>query len=97
MTSSVAWVVWLVDQIPNPPPVAPPGSEQMESIVGNIKWIAGLSLVLCFFAGLAVWSAGRAVDHHRAGRIGAIMMIVGVAGGLAFAIGYPLISHFAGS
>lgn len=86
----------ILAQIPNPAPVAPPGAEQVESVVGNIKWVAGIALVACFFLGLTVWSAGRGVDHHRAGRLGTVMMLVGIFGGLAYALGYQFISHFAG-
>lgn len=83
--------------IPNPDPTAPPGSTEILGVVGNIKWIAGGALVAGFFGGLIAWVAGRLIDHHRFGRIGLIMMLCAVGGGLLYGIGYQLISHFAGS
>ncbi|MEV5542807.1 hypothetical protein AB0L13_38895 [Saccharopolyspora shandongensis] len=81
--------------LPNPPPVQPNWSGKVVELVGNIRWLAGLALVACFFLGVIVWSAGRGIDHHRAGRIGIVMMLVGVFGGLAWALGYTLISYMA--
>jgi hypothetical protein len=84
-------------QIPNPPPAQPPGAEKIVEILGNIKWGAGVALIAGFFIGLLVWAGGRWVDHHRAGRVGLIMMICALAGAILYAIGWQLISHFAGT
>lgn len=92
-----AFGVYLTDAIPNPTPVPPPGSGAILEAVGNAKWGAAVSLIVGFFAGLAVWAGGRWVDHHRAGRIGLIMMLCALAGGIAYGIGYQLINHFAGN
>ena len=89
--------VYLTDVIPNPAPVPPPGADAILQAVGNAKWGAGVALVVGFFTGLAVWAGGRWVDHHRAGRIGLIMMTCALAGGIAYGIGYQLINHFAGN
>lgn len=86
----------ILSQIPNPAPVAPPGADKVTEAAGTFKWGAGIALVVGFFAGLAVWAGGRWVDHHRAGKVGVVMMLCGVAGGLLYAVGYPLINHFAG-
>jgi hypothetical protein len=83
--------------IPNPAPVAPPGAKAILDVVGNAKWGAGVSLVIGFFVGLLVWVGGRWVDHHRAGRVGLVMMLCALAGGILYGVGYQLISHFAGS
>lgn len=83
--------------IPNPAPVAPQGSEKILELVGNLKWASGVALLVGFFGGLTVWAGGRWVDHHRAGRVGVIMMLCALAGGLLYGVGYQLISHFAGS
>ncbi|MBQ0927525.1 MULTISPECIES: hypothetical protein [Saccharopolyspora] len=82
-------------QIPNPGPVAPPGSEKVIEAVGNVKWGAGVALMVGFFIGLLVWAGGRWVDHHRAGKIGVIMMLCALGGGILYGVGYQLISHFA--
>lgn len=87
----------LLGTIPNPAPVAPPGSEKILEVVGNAKWGAGIALLVGFFVGLVVWAGGRWVDHHRAGRIGVIMMLCALGGGLLYGIGWQLISHFAGT
>jgi hypothetical protein len=83
--------------IPNPAPVPPPGAEKILELVGNLKWGAGVALLVGFFGGLVVWAGGRWVDHHRAGRVGVIMMLCAMAGGILYGIGYQLISHFAGT
>ena len=83
--------------IPNPPPTPPPGAEKILELVGNLKWGAGVALLVGFFGGLVVWAGGRWVDHHRAGRIGVMMMLCALAGGILYGIGYQLISHFAGA
>lgn len=83
--------------IPNPAPVAPPGSEKIVQVVGYIKWAAGLALFAGFFAGVLVFAGGRWVDHHRAGRIGSTMIIASLFGGLLYGIGYTMITTFAGT
>lgn len=82
-------------QIPDIDPKAPKGAKNIREVVGNIKWGAALALLVAFFGGLIVWAGGRLVDHHRAGRIGVIMMLCGVFGGLLYAIGYQVINSFA--
>lgn len=91
-----AHVLALLD-LPNPTPVAPPGSDAILKVVGYSRWGAGLALLIGFFMGLVVWAGGRWVDHHRAGRIGLIMMLCAAAGAILYGIGYQVINHFAGS
>ncbi len=83
--------------IPNPGPVQPPGSEKIVSVVGMVKWGAGVALLIGFFVGLACWAGGRWVDHQRAGRTGTMMMLCAVVGAIFYAIGYQVISQFAGA
>jgi len=83
--------------LPNVGPNTPPGSTQILGVVGNIKWLAGVSLIAVFFGGLIAWGAGRFVDHHRFGRIGIIMILCALAGAVAYGIGYQVINSFAGS
>lgn len=90
-------VIVLAGPLPNPEPVAPPGADKILALVGNAKWGAGVALLLGFFVGLMVWAGGRWVDHHRAGRMGVIMMLCAMAGGILYGVGYQLISHFAGA
>lgn len=98
MIGQLCAVLAVVDSgIPNPAPVPPPGAEKILELVGNLKWGAGVALLVGFFGGLVVWAGGRWVDHHRAGRIGVIMMLCALAGGILYGIGYQLISHFAGT
>lgn len=87
--------------IPIPPPIQPdtrllPGFDRILTLVSNIRWIASLSLVAIFFIGVIVWSLGRGVDHHRAGRVGTIMMLVGTLGALVWSLGPSLITYLAG-
>ncbi|MDT7783031.1 MAG: hypothetical protein QOF58_1450 [Pseudonocardiales bacterium] len=96
MIEHVDTVMALV-QVPNPPPTPPPGSEKILEVAGQAKWGAGLALVLGFFVGLIVWAGGRWVDHHRAGRVGLVMMLCAIAGALLYGIGWQVISHFAGT
>jgi hypothetical protein len=93
----ITYLQSLIDAIPNPGPVAPPGAKVILEAVGNAKWGAGIALLVGFFVGLLVWAGGRWVDHHRAGRIGLIMMLCSFAGAILYGVGYPLISHFAGA
>lgn len=85
----------LAGQIPNPSPTAPPGSEKILEIIGYIKWGAGLALVAGFFAGVLVFAGGRWVDHHRAGRIGTVMILASLAGALLYGVGWTMLSSFA--
>jgi hypothetical protein len=94
MIEHIHLAAFLAD-IPNPPPQAPSGSKQIVDTVAGVKWGAGIALMLGFFAGLAVWGGGRWADHHRAGRVGAIMMICAVVGGLLYAIVPQIINTFA--
>lgn len=95
MIEHVETALFLV-QIPNPAPVPPPGNEKILEVVGNAKWAAGIALLVGFFIGLVVWAGGRWVDHHRAGRIGVVMMLCALSGGLLYGIGYQVINQFAG-
>lgn len=81
--------------IPNIAPIQPGWAPKLVELVGNIRWLSGLAIVAIFFIGLIVWSAGRGIDHHRAGRTGTVMMLTGVFGALAWALGYTLISTLA--
>lgn len=90
-------IAYLVSAIPNPAPVAPPGANAILEAVGNAKWGAGIALVVGFFMGVLIWAGGRWVDHHRAGRVGLIMMLCALAGAILYGVGYQLINHFAGS
>lgn len=87
---------WLV-QIPNPTPVQPEvGGDKILGLLNNVKWGAGVALVLGFFVGLIVWAGGRWVDHHRAGKVGVVMMLCAIAGAILYGIGWSLINSFAG-
>lgn len=88
---------WLAALPPDPNPVAPPGSAAISGILGNLKWLAGGALIAGFLGGLIAFVGGRLVDHHRFGRVGVIMMLCAVGGGLLYGIGYQVINHFAGS
>ncbi|MGH3624439.1 MAG: hypothetical protein ACRDQ5_22080 [Sciscionella sp.] len=99
------WVMrlWLLyasgkaPSIPDPGPRRPPGAEKILEVVGYVRWVAGLSLIVGFLVGLIVWAGGRWVDHHRAGRIGLIMMLCALAGGIFYGIGHQVIVSFAGA
>ncbi|MFF1614061.1 hypothetical protein ACFVYA_40380 [Amycolatopsis sp. NPDC058278] len=87
---------WLA-QIPNPTPVQPEvGGDKILGLLNNVKWGAGVALVLGFFVGLIVWVGGRWVDHHRAGKVGVVMMLCAIAGAILYGIGWSLINSFAG-
>ncbi|MFB9686164.1 hypothetical protein [Amycolatopsis plumensis] len=92
--SVIDWVV----QIPNPTPVQPEvGGDKILGLLNNVKWGAGVALVAGFFIGLIVWVGGRWVDHHRAGKVGVVMMLCAIAGAILYGIGWSLINSFAGS
>jgi hypothetical protein len=87
---------WLA-QIPNPTPVQPEvGGDKILGLLNNVKWGAGVALVLGFLIGLIVWVGGRWVDHHRAGKVGIVMMLCAVAGAILYGIAWPLLNGFAG-
>lgn len=81
--------------LPNPAPVAPAGIEKLNEILSNIKFIALMSAVAGFFAGLIVFSVGRVVDHRRAGSTGSMMIISSLGVALLFGLGPQLIQSFA--
>ena len=87
----------LAAPITDPQPTAPPGSDKITGVIGNIKWAAFASLFVGFFLGVACWAGGRIADHHRAGRIGMILILCSLGGGLLYGIGYQLITHFSGT
>lgn len=90
--------VFLAQFPPNPAPAPPPGgaADKITQVVGMIKWGAGLALIAGFFGGVAVFTGGRLVDHHRIGRVGTMMMMSSVAGAILYAVGYALLTAFAG-
>ena len=83
-------------QIPNPSPVAPPGSDKILQIVGWVKWIALASIVGLFFGGIVVSTVGRVGDHHGSGRTGARLIVASLALAFLSAIGYGVITTLAG-
>jgi hypothetical protein len=82
---------------PNPAPQPPPGGagEKITQVVGMVKWAAGIALLVGFFGGVAVFTGGRLVDHHRIGRVGTMMMMSSVAGAILYAVGYTILTTFA--
>ncbi|WP_410659454.1 hypothetical protein [Amycolatopsis sp. lyj-112] len=80
--------------LPNPIPEPPPGAPAILGLLNNAKWGAGVALMLGFFIGLTVWAGGRWVDHHRAGKVGLVMMLCSVGGAILYGIGYSLINGF---
>lgn len=80
---------------PNPEVRQPPGADKVLNVAGNVKWGAGIALMVGFFMGLLIWAGGRWVDHHRAGKVGVIMMLCAIGGGILYGVGYQLISSFA--
>jgi hypothetical protein len=90
---------WLVQAptpvIPNVQPVEPSGASRIIGLVGNAKWGAGIALLLGFFIGLIVWAGGRWVDHHRAGKVGLVMMLCSIGGALLYGLGWTIINGFA--
>ncbi|WP_052121217.1 hypothetical protein [Amycolatopsis sp. MJM2582] len=97
-------VEWLTQQpappppspapLPNPVPVEPPGAKAILGLLNNVKWAAGIALMAAFFIGLTVWAGGRWVDHHRAGKVGLVMMLCAIGGAILYGIGYSLIDGF---
>lgn len=89
---------WVPGQVlPNPAPKPPGGEAQaaIDSVLGMIKWGAGVSLVAAFFGGVALFAGGRLVDHHRTGQIGTRIMMSAVGGAILYACGYSLLTMFA--
>lgn len=86
----------LLAQIPDIDPKRPPGADEIEKVVSYVKWGAGIALLVAFFVGLIVWAGGRWIDHHRAGKIGVIMMLCSLGGAILYAIGFELIDTFSG-
>lgn len=80
---------------PLPGAEAPPGSELINQVVGYIRWIAGIAILVGFFAGLALFAGGRIADHHRFGRMGTITMMASMGSAFLYAIGYSLLTAFA--
>lgn len=79
----------------NPNPQAPPGAQNIENVLGYLKWAAGAAIVAGFFAGVALFAGGRIADHHRFGRMGAITMFASVGAAFLYAIGYSVLTTFA--
>ena len=89
-------LVTVPSQIPNPAPVAPPGSSKILEIVGWVKWIALASIVGLFFGGIVVSTVGRVGDHHGSGRTGARLIVASLALAFLSAVGYSVITTLAG-
>lgn len=83
--------------IPNVPIKPPPGGAEGKiiDVVGVVKWFAGAGIIVCFFAGIAAFTAGRMFDHHRTGRLGLIFIMASAIGALAYAIGPGVLADLA--
>jgi hypothetical protein len=86
----------VVAQLPDSPPVAPPGSEQITMVIGYLRWLALAGIVACFVSGLVMFTGGRVFDHERFGRVGTYLMMAAVGGAFLYAVFFPLLSNFAG-
>lgn len=83
-------------QVPNPGPVAPPGSEKLTQILSYLKWGALAACAAAFLGGVIAFTAGRVIDNRHYGRTGAMMMIASVGGAMLFGVGPALLNGFAG-
>lgn len=83
--------------IPNPPPAAPTPqiNDKLTQIIGFAKYAALISAGITFFIGLAVFGAGRVLDHRRAGSTGGLMMASAVMIAILFAGGPEVIQALA--
>lgn len=84
------------DVIPVVPVKPPPGSEKILTIVGFVKWGAGVAIIACFLGGVVAFTAGRMFDHHRTGRVGLIFIMAAGVGAVLFAVGPELLNTLAG-
>jgi hypothetical protein len=84
-------------QLPDSPPVAPPGSEQITQVIGYLRWLALAGIVACFISGLIMFTGGRVFDHERFGRIGTYLMMAAVGGAFLYAVFLPLLTNFTGA
>ena len=58
----------VVAQLPDSPPVAPPGSEQITLVIGYLRWLALAGIVACFVSGLVMFTeAGCSTTSASAG------------------------------
>ena len=74
----------------------PPGlSGKFTALLAGVKWIALAAIVLTFFAGIAVFTAGRVADHRHGAASGTRLMIAAAAGAVLYAIGYGVITGMA--
>lgn len=89
-------VVVLSGLPPLPPIEEPPGAGDIKLILGWVRWIAGIAILIGFFAGLALFAGGRIADHQRFGRMGTMTMMASIGSAFLYAIGYSLLSSFAG-
>jgi hypothetical protein len=87
----------VVAQLPDSPPVAPPGSEQITLVIGYLRWLALAGIVACFISGLIMFTGGRVFDHERFGRAGTYLMMAAVGGAFLYAVFFPLLSNFTGA
>ena len=83
--------------IPNPPPRPRPrrSTTKLTQIIGFAKYAALISAGITFFVGLAVFGAGRVLDHRRAGSTGGLMMASSVLIAILFAGGPEVIQALA--
>ena len=81
--------------VPDPAPAAPPGFDQLVTILSWIKNLALISAAAAFFGGLIVFAGGRILDHRRAGSTGAMMILSSLGAALLFGIGTLLLNAMA--
>ncbi len=97
----------MVHALPDQPPptgvpgdtgaTAPPGiGNKFATLLGDVKWVALAAIILTFFAGIAVFTAGRVADHRHGAANGTKLMIASAAGAVLYAIGYGVITGLAG-
>jgi hypothetical protein len=86
----------LPDQVPNPGPAAPPGSDKLTQILSYLKWGALAACAAAFLGGVIAFTAGRVIDNRHYGKTGAMMMISAVGGAMLFGVGPAILNGFAG-
>lgn len=96
------FVSGLLSQAPpqGTPPDAPATAPQnlgakFTTILGMVKWVALAAVIVTFFAGVVVFTAGRVADHRHGASTGSKLLIAAGAGAVLYAIGYGLVTSLA--
>lgn len=93
---NTAVAILQANPIPNPAPVAPPGTQDaVNNIMAYVKWGSIIVIGLVGLCGAGAIAGGRVVGHHKSSQVGIGMVLAALGAAVVWSFVIGLIWAFA--